>query len=514
MVISKNILMIELSKCPQCAPDDQVVIAGKEFCMRCGTPAEDNSLMESASAAATSASSSADSLQSPAVAKFNTAPPAIIPIQPMGTDLTPAPATPAPAIPAPVTPAPVAPAPATPAPATPAPATPAPVLESTGSSVAELDKTISELSATPTIATINPELPQDAQSTLPNTAVTLDPINTAVPPGVVTPEAPVMPAAQVSQPLPPATDAPSTAMQNPTNQQLNASDIYLSVDAQVPAPLLATQPLATPPLPATNLPASTLPQEPMQLSEQSGVLSDAQFDELQNSLAPAPPPVDSLAAVSSPAPVAPPEPTEAISPQPVAAPQQSNDIYSSPIAPSNLAVNSAAIEQVSAGLPDASNKTSSIKKVLKPASVAVSIVTLFMVGAYIWKVNYPNLAFKIASAKAGIVATVPGYMPSGFDLGGEIQTNPGSISYSLQSSQSGKKILISQSKTDWDSQALAENYVAPKAENYLALQAQGLTVYILGKNQATWVNHGTWYKIESSDSSLDQDQIIRMATSL
>jgi len=212
--------------------------------------------------------------------------------------------------------------------------------------------------------------------------------------------------------------------------------------------------------------------------------------------------------------VAPPVPTEAISPQPITAPPQTNDIYSNPVPPSNLAVNSAAIEQVSAGLPDASNKTSSIKKVLKPAGVAVSIVTLFMVGAYIWKVNYPNLAFKIASAKAGIVATVPGYMPSGFDLGGEIQTNPGSISYSLQSSQSGKRILISQSKTDWDSQALAENYVAPKAENYLALQAQGLTIYIMSKNQATWVNHGTWYKIESSDSSLDQDQIVRLATSL
>ena len=504
MVISKSILMIELSKCPQCAPDDRVVIAGKEFCMRCGTPAEDNSLMESGSAAATSPNSSADGLLSPAVAKFNTAPPAIIPIQSMGTDVTPAPAP---------APAPVAPAPAAVTPA-PNPVAPAPVLETSGSSVAELDRTISELSATPIKPTINPELPQDAQSILPNTAVPLDPINTAALPGVVTPEAPVTPAAQVSPPMPPATELPSTAMQNPTNQQLNASDIYQSADVQVPGPLPAAQPLAAPPLPATNLPASTLPQEPMQLSDQNGVLSDAQFDELQNSLAPAPPTVDSLAAASSPAPVAPPVPTEAISPQPITAPPQTNDIYSNPVPPSNLAVNSAAIEQVSAGLPDASNKTSSIKKVLKPAGVAVSIVTLFMVGAYIWKVNYPNLAFKIASAKAGIVATVPGYMPSGFDLGGEIQTNPGSISYSLQSSQSGKRILISQSKTDWDSQALAENYVAPKAENYLALQAQGLTIYIMSKNQATWVNHGTWYKIESSDSSLDQDQIVRLATSL
>ena len=37
--------MIELSKCPQCAADDVVNIAGKDFCMRCGTPAEDNTAM-------------------------------------------------------------------------------------------------------------------------------------------------------------------------------------------------------------------------------------------------------------------------------------------------------------------------------------------------------------------------------------------------------------------------------------------------------------------------------------
>ncbi len=295
----------------------------------------------------------------------------------------------------------------------------------------------------------------------------------------------------------------------PSNQQLNAADIY-----QSPSPA-AVEPLATTQQPASsNLPPSTLTQDPIQLSNQGGVLSDAQFDELQNSLAPAALPVEGLATVTNPAPVVSPAPVEAIVPQPIAAPQQSNDIYSSPVPPSNLAINPVAVEQVAANPTNLSNQASSIKKVLKPAGVAVSIVTLFMVGAYIWKVNYPNLAFKIASAKAGIVATVPGYMPSGFDLNDEIQTNPGSISYSLQNNQGNKKILISQSKTDWDSQALAENFVAPKAENYLALQAQGLTIYILGKNQATWVNHGTWYKIESSDQSLDQDQIIRMATSL
>ena len=86
MVISKSIFMIELSKCPQCAPDDRVVIAGKEFCMRCGTPAEDNAMMASATAA-TTANAQTSSPQSPAVAKFNTAPPTIVPIQQPATPI-------------------------------------------------------------------------------------------------------------------------------------------------------------------------------------------------------------------------------------------------------------------------------------------------------------------------------------------------------------------------------------------------------------------------------------------
>ena len=118
-----------------------------------------------------------------------------------------------------------------------------------------------------------------------------------------------------------------------------------------------------------------------------------------------------------------------------------------------------------------------------------------------------------AWAKAGISASMPGYVPQGYNLAGNIQASPGNVSYSLDS-QGNKKILISQSKTDWDSQALAENYVAPKADNYLALQAQGLTIYMLGNNQASWVDKGTWYRIESPSGALTQDQVIKMATSL
>lgn len=173
-----------------------------------------------------------------------------------------------------------------------------------------------------------------------------------------------------------------------------------------------------------------------------------------------------------------------------------------------------AVAKVAENDTKVADKKTKSKKALKPAGIALSIVALFLVGAYIWQVNYPTLAFKIASAKAGMSASMPGYMPGGYKLAGEIQTNPGAVTYSLVNNSQGKKIAISQTKTDWDSQALAENYVAPKAENYLALQAQGLTIYMLGDTQATWVNKGTWYKIESTDQSLSQDQAIKIATSL
>lgn len=153
-------------------------------------------------------------------------------------------------------------------------------------------------------------------------------------------------------------------------------------------------------------------------------------------------------------------------------------------------------------------------KGLKASSVALSLVGLLLIGGYIWQVNYPNLALKVAGSKAGISANFPGYIPNGWKLSGNIQSSPGNISYNIANNKNGTSLQVSESKTEWDSQALAENYVAPKASNYLALQAQGLTIYLYDGNQASWVNNGTWYRIEGSASGLSQDQIIKVATSL
>ena len=148
------------------------------------------------------------------------------------------------------------------------------------------------------------------------------------------------------------------------------------------------------------------------------------------------------------------------------------------------------------------------------SSIGLSMVGLILVGAYIWQINYPSLAFKVAAGKAGISASSPSYIPSGWKLSNNIKTSPGVVSYSLQTDGDKRQVAITEAKTDWDSQALAENYIAPKSADYLALQAQGLTIYMYGDNQASWVNRGNWYRIEGNNHGLSQDQIIKIATSL
>ena len=150
----------------------------------------------------------------------------------------------------------------------------------------------------------------------------------------------------------------------------------------------------------------------------------------------------------------------------------------------------------------------------KPANVALSLVAVALIGFYIWQVNYPNLAIKVAAAKSGVTATVPGYLPSGWKIGKNINATDGSLSYNVINPSSNKSVLIIQSKSDWDSQALAENYVTAKYPDYSAFQAQGLTVYMYGNNQASWVNNGNWFRVEGETGALSQDQVIKMATSL
>lgn len=483
--------MIELSKCPNCASEDRVTIAGKDFCMRCGTPSEDNAMI-SADPTQSNPTDASGSAPTAGVSRFN-------------QQGQPAPSTPDPA-------ASISSTTANPTTA----GDPIVAPQQTSDPVATSQAVVADPAQAS--APINPPLQPDPSS-LPSLTQQDGAVDSAEHAKAVaeskinelSQKPPIQPSASNTL----ATDASSGANIIST---LPGNDMA-STPLDVHQPSVATQPNTTaavpPPTPidmsskvneAVNF-AGTTPQpappasntmpvkNPMTLKEDPGVLSDEALDALSNTEVEPP-------AVATQLPSMPPQAQNNFVPSP--APTLAPTMTSAQPATSTLNVQPLASED---------GKSSNAKKALKPVGVVASIALVLAVGYYMWRVNYPNLAFKIASSKAGISASMPSYVPEGYKLNGNIQTSPGTVSYSL-SSQGSKKIQISQSKTDWDSQALAENFVAPKADNYLALQAQGLTIYMMGNNQASWVNKGTWYRIESPSQPLTQEQVIRMATSL
>lgn len=464
--------MIELSKCPTCAAEDRVTIAGKEFCMRCGTPAEDNAMIEAAGVT---------QQQSGAVSKFAQNPPPTAENTPsMPTEAQEPAASPT------VIEQPPAHIENTSNVANQATQQPSPAaIQQPQSSPAELDQRIQELSAQPTALATQPPAQQPAIEPVPPTPPTILPNAASTPqPGVI---ATTMPATEVQPVLSPDPKPQSIpAATNPAIDAISAPNTKISNT-----------------MPGADAVMSLDKHEP-------GVFSDEELHELNNTT------IEPLQATDSPKlqPATDQAAVSAPQPNPIA----SNDPYATQSPQASPAFSAAPFAATSNSMPPSTATGSSqpskstAKKILKPAGVVVSIAIIFATGAYLWKLNFPNLAFKIASSKAGINATMPGYVPDGYTLKGSIQTTPGSVSYSLVNADN--KIAVSQSKTDWDSQALAENYVSPKAENYLAIQAQGLTIYMMGNNQASWVNKGTWYRIESPNQPLTQEQVIKMATSL
>ncbi len=561
--------MIELSKCPNCAIDDQVTIAGKTFCMRCGTPEEDNAIIMAGGA-----------VPEPIVATTVIPSPPTPTIIPLGTSTIRS-------MPDPIVAAAV----------TASSPTPSIIPPGTSASISRFgspqDYTAITAHQQPPLA---PGVPPSPAMTDPILEVAPEPIAepalkpiaphtliiepTAPPTPILTPIAPSVPAPApapivVDMPMPvqvpaqPQQDATAIAVDNKINALSSEPE---APTMPMPTPLVATADAITKPavesIADVDTPlASTLPPDVPEAPDQTiniATTPDAQpspesatastNQENTPPTAPSPPSMNdisspsmasdsvmpmtlmsldkndaggfsdeelnSLTATSSgvestiPSPLA--QPIDIATPL---APSPNNSLLSEPqdVPPQSQSTLAIPHEQTLPEMAMANNVSvkgpSRPNKVLKPAAVVASILLLFITGAYLWSVNYSSMAFKIASSKAGVSVSMPSYLPPGYGLSGNIKTNPGSVSYNLSNS-SNKKITLSQSKTEWDSQALAENYVSPKSENYLSLQAQGLTIYLMGGNEANWVNKGMWYKLDISDQALTQDQIIKMATSL
>jgi hypothetical protein len=157
----------------------------------------------------------------------------------------------------------------------------------------------------------------------------------------------------------------------------------------------------------------------------------------------------------------------------------------------------------------AAKQSTAVPSMLK---IGAALVAIAIMGGVVWLQNSPKLAFRNAASQAGIAASLPTYIPSSYHQVGPVSASPGTLTLNFSSPSDGQPLKITQRRSDWDANALRENYVASQSTGFLAVQGQGLTIYMFG-DQANWVNHGVWYQL-SGTSKLGREDILKIAYGL
>jgi hypothetical protein len=147
------------------------------------------------------------------------------------------------------------------------------------------------------------------------------------------------------------------------------------------------------------------------------------------------------------------------------------------------------------------------------AAVMSAVFALVLLGAYLTYLNMPSLSVRVAAAQAGINASYPDYRPDGYSLTGPVTYSDSRVSMNFKANGGNHGFSLNQSKSSWNSEAVLDNYVTPRAgSSYIPYTEHGLTIYAFDAN-AAWVNGGILYTIEG-DAPLSSEQIRRIATSL
>jgi hypothetical protein len=149
----------------------------------------------------------------------------------------------------------------------------------------------------------------------------------------------------------------------------------------------------------------------------------------------------------------------------------------------------------------------------KTVSILSGVFALVLLGGYFTYLNMPSLSVRVAAAQAGIDASYPNYRPDGYALSGPVTYTDGRVSMNFKANAGSQNFTVSQSKSGWDSDAVLDHYVAPRAgSSYIPYNERGLTIYTYDNN-AAWVNGGILYTVEGN-APLSSEQIRRIATSL
>lgn len=146
-------------------------------------------------------------------------------------------------------------------------------------------------------------------------------------------------------------------------------------------------------------------------------------------------------------------------------------------------------------------------------AISSTVLAGVLLGGFFAVQNVPNLSMRVAAARAGFAAGMPGYSPSGFRFSGPISYRPGQVTISFRSNTDDRSFAITQHASNWNSDALLANYVVAEGKQYQTYLDRGRTLYIYDGSNATWVDNGIWYQIEG-DSGMTTDQLVRVAASL
>jgi hypothetical protein len=144
------------------------------------------------------------------------------------------------------------------------------------------------------------------------------------------------------------------------------------------------------------------------------------------------------------------------------------------------------------------------------AGIAAGAMSLVLLGGFIAYQNIATVNMQISAARAGVKASLPGYHPAGFSANSFIYS-PGMVAVNYKGDNSSYN--VTQKRTNWNSEALRDNFVMATNDSYRTVEAAGRTIYIYGNDNASWVDNGIWYEVVS-DGVLDNAELIKLASSL
>ena len=145
-------------------------------------------------------------------------------------------------------------------------------------------------------------------------------------------------------------------------------------------------------------------------------------------------------------------------------------------------------------------------------SACMAVIAVALLG-YLVALNMPDISVRVAAMQTGIEKLYPSYVPSNYRLDGLVKEEAGRVTMNFKR-EDGKKFILMEEKSSWDSAAVLSNYVKKNwGNNYSIAKGQGLTIYISGSN-AAWVNGGVFYVITNEDGSLSATDLHDIAVSL